>query len=469
MVLKELKTVEVLEVNFISPISNYKFDLNDNKYYLVFINTSTNGVIVTKIDLLDINNISESVRAYAIQKCVARTSPKEEKLWYSIRLFQHNIKTNKLSLLFVSELDLNSLPMNAIQEMVLFTPSKVLEEPRTVLYKDETSFLSEEFYSYESYVSKNKCLLFVNRKPNSKLKNVTQLLIKYNNTDELYVYDRYHHNVIREQKGNDLSLYCSNNTYADYIKFVKKYNVDTNRYLQKKPDTFKSMFMRKINPNFRPKMGDPLKNNIVNAATDGRVTVFRTNKNSILSIRNTVLRLDQLTNNPSLLINGFMMRLSPIDYPRFTMPYSGYLTDLKVKMDDGHYYVSMQFKSNYFIPPDVHERELISVVYGHRANMAWAYKELMNVQPETPLLFYIILIGNTDSNSIALIHDKLRNLKQNQKFQPMWFEKDEELGVFNCCLGKIVFLINRPMVFADDMSKDVETYVKYNDVIGSIL
>ncbi|ARF11425.1 hypothetical protein Klosneuvirus_1_282 [Klosneuvirus KNV1] len=469
MVLKELKTVEVLEINYISPISNYKFDLKENKYYLVFINTTSQGVIITKLNLLDINNISESVRAYAIQQGVARTTPTEEKVWYSIRLFQHHIKTNKIVLLFANELELDQLPLNAIQEMHLFTPSAVVGQLRSIIYIDETSFLAEEFYNYESYVPKNKCLLFVNRKSKSNMKNNNQLLIKYNNSDEVYVYDRYHHNVIKEQKGNDIQVYCNSNTFNDYVKFIKKYNIDVNKYLNKKPDTFKSMLLRKINPEYRMKMGDPMQNNIINAPTDGRISTFKTNRKSIITIRKNTIRLDQLTQNPSEVINGFYSRLTSGDYPRIAMPYQGYLTDIQARMDNGHYYVSMQFKSNYFVPPSVDERELISVVYGHRAQMAWAYAELMNVQPETPLLFYIILIGNTDSNSIALIHDKLRGLKLNTKIQPIWFDKDDELAVFNCCLGKLVFLVNRPMAFPEDMSKDVETYVKYNDVVGALL
>jgi len=327
MVLKELKTVEVLEINYISPISNYKFDLKDNKYYLVFVNTSSNGVIITKLDLLDINNISDSVRAYAIQQGVARTTPVNEKLWYSIRLFQHHIKTNKIVLLFANELDLDQLPFNAIQEMPLFTPSTVVGQLRSVIYVDETSFLAEEFYNYESYVPKNKCLLFVNRKTQSKMKNNNQLLIKYNNSDEVYVYDRYHHNIIKEQKGDDIQLYCSNNTFNDYVKFIKKYSIDVNKYLDKKPDTFKSMLMRKINPQYRIKMGDPLRNNIINAPTDGRITTFKTHRKSIINIRNKSFRLDQLTQNPSEVINGFYSRLTPGDYPRIAMPYQGYLTD----------------------------------------------------------------------------------------------------------------------------------------------
>jgi len=161
MVLKELKTVEVLEINYVSPISNYKFDLKENKYYLVFINTSSGGIIITKIDLLDINNISESIRAFAVQQCVARTSSIDERLWYSIRLFQHHKQTNKIVLLFANELDMNSLTLSAVQEMHLFTPSAVTEQLRSTVYKDETSFLAEEFYNYESYVSKNKCLLLL--------------------------------------------------------------------------------------------------------------------------------------------------------------------------------------------------------------------------------------------------------------------------------------------------------------------
>jgi hypothetical protein len=452
-----IKAHEILVINYLTPISNYKFDNIKNNYYLVGITSIfEEGIIITKIKLNDIDNISDSIRAYHIDKGIAIQNP-----LISLKLFQHDKNSNIISLLFTLDLNISGLKCNSIQSISLYAPTKVLNELRSADYKNEASFLQEQFYNYETIDKDNRCLIFLNRVKKSKCEVMDQFLIKYKMSKDVYFYDRYSKNIIKEQEMFKINNFCQNNTFNDYMKYIKQYSIDLNRYIPTKNTSFKSLFMRKINKSFRPFKNDPLKNNQVLSPSDGRVSVFKINE-LMHKIKNFSLEVTGLNEGC-----GFVNRLSYDDYQRVNLPYSGYLRQIAIYDK----YLLLKFESNYFIPPGVHEREYISVVYGSNIQMSRIYPDLVDVQKNTKLIFYVIVIGD----SIGLLNDKLISLKETvqagmiNKIKSIWFDQGEELCVFNCCLGHIIFMTNRPMQFSSDINhSSIETYVRLNDVVGSL-
>jgi len=220
--------------------------------------------------------------------------------------------------------------------------------------------------------------------------------------------------------------------------------------------------MRKINNKFRSTENNTLKNNEILAPCDGRFSVFKLKE---LMKQVKTVNISELGLHDG---SGFLSRLTYSDYQRVHMPYAGYLREIALYDK----YVLMKFESNYFVPPTVHEREYISVVYGNNINSSREYPELVDIQPNTKLIFYVVIVGD----SIVMLNTKLIKVKKViqpgvvNKIKSIWFDQGEELSVFNCCLGSVIFITNRPMQFSSDINYNyIETYIKLNDVIGNLL
>jgi len=495
---KNIKTVigtnaETIEINYISPMSNYIFDNKLKRYYLVFINTSLNNdVAISKIELLNIENITESIRSYHVGKGIKLLSGLQYP-FYSLRLFEHNINTNKINLIFTGNANINEIEFNNIKIIELFMPTKIIGNYQSTIYKNETSFLEEQFHNYESLDNKNKCMLFMTKLKKSDKELIKPYVFRFDliNESEPYIYHRYQNNIIKEQQLVSIDNFCKSNTFEDYIKFIKTYNIDVNRYLKKDKDTFKSMFMRKINlTTYRPLIYNVYLNNNICSPVDGRMKGFDINSATKFKFNNELYHYKDLVTKPYELLNGsgFMNRIIPSDYQRIHMPYPANLKEISIyNAKDKQYYISLRFESDYFIPPNVHEREYISVVYGHNTRMSRGYPELVEKQPKTNLIFYLIMFGNSSNESIAFTNNKLIDIKKimnvnsTHKIKETWFEQGEEVGVFNCCFGNTVFLINRPIDFASDIKfyskleanqslhKSIESYIKVRDIVGLIL
>jgi len=483
--------IEVIEINYISPMSDYVFDNKLKKYYIVIINSSkSNTVIINKLELSNIENVSDSVRSYFIGKGIQLLS-KNQYPFYSLKLFEQELKTNKIKLLFTGSLNLNDFEYNGIKTLVMYSPSKVIGDERSTIYKDETSFLEEQFYNFESHEEKNKCILFMTRIRKSDKELIKPYIFKFDLTNDKYIYDRYNANIIKEQPPINFDNFCKTNTFDDYIKFVKLYNIDTNRYSNKPKDSFKSMLMRKINLNkFRPLNFEPYMNNMLCSPVDGRVQGFTINGATKFKFNDQLFHYKDLVTKPYELLNGggFINRMAPSDYQRVHMPYAGYLKEISIhNHENKQYYISLRFESDYFVPPSVHEREYISVIYGNNIQMSRGFPELVEVQPETKLVFHVLMFGNSSSDSVAFTNTKLVDMKKSVnlntslRIKPIWFEQAEEIGTFNCCNGNTVVLVNRPIDFTSDIKfyskmekndslyRPIETYVRLKDVVGLIL
>jgi len=455
---------EFIEINYISPISKHKFNKN-NKYYLVFINLSmVHTIIIRKIKIKNLDNINEHIRSFYIGKTIEINN---QNLNFTIMLFEHN--SNMISLFFIGKINTNTLELNNIHILNLQVPTDVIGNLRQVKYNQETDFLQEIFFNFETYKSNEKCTLFISKVEKSNKNIIYPYIFKFNITTEKYIYNRYYDNIIKEHEHIKLNKICLNNSINDYIKLVKLYGIDINKYLKCNEKTFKSMFMRKINPTYRKLVFHPYMNDIISCPNDGRLVGFDIKKSLKFNFSNDVsIELNKLVNKPYELINknGFISRLIPSDYQIIHLPYSGYLTNIYSENNKLKFIV-MRFENEYFIPNDVHEREYISVVYGHPIYESKFYPELLEVQPKTKLIYYLILIGNSSNDSIKIINNKLID------YDTIWLEKGEEIAKFNCCYGTTIFMTNRKIKFSFDIDQyskiNLESYIKACDVIGKLI
>lgn len=442
-------------INYISPITNFTFDTKINSYYLVFVNSSlNNNLMIHKMELPNINNISEGLRAYHIGKGINTNKRSPE---YSVRLFEHNKESNELKLLLGKEIDLNNIEYGNKQAIVMFQPLTI----KYGQYKSDISFIDEQFMNYQDITQKNKCLLFVTK--HKKITNLAKsLTLKFDSSTDPFIYNRYTNNIMKEHMHYDISDLCKTNSKSDYVTFIKNYQIDTNKYYEK-DDVFKSMYMRKINLQFRKLHYDPYRNNIIVSPNDGRIKGFDINNDTNLKINNTMVKVFNFIDNDPEFLNGsgFISRGTHVDYQRFHLPYGGFLkgfSQLSSKI------LVLRFESKYFMPPDVHEREYISVIYGHNTNMSRVYPELVDKQPKIKLVFYVIVMADV----IVLTNGKFK--------KDEWFNQGEELGVFNCCVGNVLTLFNRHIDFASDidyysskLDKPIESYIRLNDIVGMIM
>lgn len=453
--------MDIININYISPIGNYKFDNKLNNYYLVHVGIDK----IHKILLPNLDNINQQCRAFAIDRAIKITNhyayPTQ-----SFLIFEHNIKENIIKLLFVAKFDPVKYDYFGIIELTLRQPSKVLGDYRMSNYVSDKSFIYEQFFNYESFEPQveNKCILFMSKLHKTQKKITEPTIIKLDSSDRL-IFNRYHNALIKEILPSPIPLndLCLSNTQDDYIKLVGHYNIDVNRYNKTNLSTFKELFLRPINPTFRPLVSQYYFNNLINAPADGRVKAF--------DVKDSPYPLNEIIQVPFALNegSGMMTRLTPGDYQRVSMPYPGYLTEVLVLPA----YTALKFESTYFMPPSVEEREYISVLYGHRVSMSREFPELVDVQPRIKLIFYVILFGkNVVLTNVKLI-DTQKVCKTKIPYEKVWFEKGEEIGGFNCCHGNVMFITNRPIDFTNDIrywsSENMECYIRNKDIFGLLL
>lgn len=464
--------MDIININYISPMSTYKFDTINNKYYLVHMGLHS----IHKIDLpSNINNINQQIRAFSINKAIKT----ENHLAYptqDLMVFEHNINKNIIKLLFVAKLDLVKYDYGNLIEITMKQPSKVFGNFRSSSYSNDYDFMNEQFFNYESFEPEdNKCILFlikVHDMKNSNKNIVEKLNITLQTSDKL-LFNRYHNTIIKEQPVLQIDTLCKSNRPEDYLILMKHYNIDVNRYTKTNLFTFRELFLRQINLKFRPLVSQYYFNNLINAPADGRVKAFNINSEFRLKIMNCDYSLSDIIGVSFTLNNGsgMMTRLTPGDYQRASMPYPGYLTEISIASN----YTSLKFESTYFMPPSVKEREYISVLYGHNVSMSRDFPELVEVQPRIKLIFYVILFGK----DVILTNKKLleisrRNIRIGIPYETILLEKGEEIGGFNCCQGHVLFITNRPIDFTNDiryytMNKNIECYIKNKDIFGLLL
>jgi hypothetical protein len=496
--------MDIVEFNYISPTSTYDFNNKINNYYLVHVSSHNRiNAIIHKILLPDLKNIDNVSRAFAINKAVT-TANNFEYPTQSLSLFERNVSTNRLTLLFSEKINLMDMDFRELQTITLKQPSKVAKKYRSIKYTDDSSFLAEQFFNYESSETKTeKCIIFLTkfkqlRKSITLVNPYIYSLNKEHNKSSKAIYNRYHSNIIKEMPVVAISGLCSSNRMSDYLKMIQIYNIDVNRYVaNRNAKTFRSLVLRKMNNNFRPLKINPYINNLVSCPADGRVSAFHINSNLKFKLGNVPYSLDAIIRKPYKLNegSGFIVRMTPADYQRVSMPYSGYLTEASIFHSlNTPYYICLKFESTYFMPTDVHEREYISVLYGNNIQMSRAHPDLVEKQPKIKLIFYVIMIGNSSTDSVVFMNRKLLQMKNNIELnstikinKKLWLEQGEEVAGFNCTTSSnVLFISNRLMDFTSDikyyskledtqdsqdiqLEKKVESYIKTNDIVGILL
>jgi hypothetical protein len=463
-----------LNVKFISPDSVHKF-IPNNQYYLIFTGYHENNIIINKIQLKNINNITDTIITYIVNKHI--TLPKINSL-YSIKLFSYN--KQELELLFTTKIDLNN---NIPEAIIMYKPTLVNGKNRHTVYVDETSFFDEVFYNYETHNVNEKCVLFMSQdsdvisdnkhilidinKLNYTLIDINKLnytLIDINKLNYTFVYDKYNQSMIKETMPNNFNSmkytlfdklmlhnnyfsnnFCSNSITNDYKSYIDYYQIDTNIF---NPD-------KTINLKYRPIFQTNYMNNIMIAPMDGRY------------YKTVISKFKELFNLPiynDYGINQIVCRNSPQDHGSIFIPYPGYLKEINTI---NNMYV-LKFVNDYYIPPNTNERAYMSVLNGNHiySELGGAIAigglgvgvgagsrgcpETLNVQPDYKLIYYLIIPTN-----VKLLTSELK-----------WYDIGIKLGYFECDKGFIGISSNRLLNFEQNINVDIK--LKARDILAYI-
>jgi len=505
-----------LELKYISPVSNYNFN-NENLHILVIVGTASNNKIkIYKVTIDDLDNINNTIRGYPIRKALLQMPFKFHSSLVA-QLFCYNEKTKKIILLFSGLIHLDKFEAGNINYIEMNkTP------PLELSYNKDEDFINEKFLKLEDRNTQDKAFLYLSVMPTTELPVMSPTIISYDdieNKNEIWVYSRYSNSVFKEFIPNGFSNTFKENTpkqtrltlHTDY--FVKNFIfnndnydgfTDMNKFYQKdnrfdikmyNTNNTKIVLSRRMKSGLRPLRYEPYINNIITSPVDSRIKGFDINPTLKLVSGKKIYDVKNLVSKPFQYDggSGFISRVTPRDYARVHMPYSGYLKEVGIfgGKDGEPYIVSLRFESSYFIPADVHERDLAAVIFGnfihHGAGVGAGsryWPELRLTQPDTYLIFNVIIIGQPFRDAFIFTNNKLKDMKKkvgnnkNIKSKPYWYEQGEELGKLTYGFSDVVYICNRPIQFASDvkyysgMSSDeslygkIDTYVKTKDIVG---
>ena len=445
--------MEYININYVSP--NIKNGFN-NKYIMVIMRTLklSNKVILYKIELNNINNITNEIRGFILNKKIKIDDNEYDN--FIINIYEHKLVNNIIYLVFTKNLTKKELLDNKpIKLEALIKPNRRVE------YKDDISFIDERFFRNEVDRNSNDFfILFVNREQTTQL--IEPITININNTN-IYVFDRYSNMIFKEPV-----LDMIKDKYNDKNKIRDKHNEYIVNYMivNRNIKTFLNEYQPEMcfittNQNIIPtcKINDTMyrpiyleinRNNTIVSPVDSRVDIY-TKKNNKM----------------------FICRMTPRDFQKIYNPYRGYLDNIEKKDT----YCILKFKSSYYIPPDVMERDYLSVILGNFTYSGSGvgagnryYPEVLDKQPNTNLEYKIIISGQNIKNSYKLTNIKLKYFSEKNE---NWFEQGEELGEFSNLGGTVIVIFNRNIDFADDIkfnSKNkLDVFIKCRDLIGYIL
>lgn len=503
-----------LECNFISPVSNHPFDKN-KAYTLAYYNTGMdNSVLLNLMPIKNIDNVTQGVRSYGVGQSIKLFSSRLP--YVTIKLFEfHN---GKLYLLFSGRVDVNEMEMGTKKAVTLRSPTKVLNNDRQILYTNEKSFLSEPFFNFDTYDNKGKCVVFLFKTGETDKPVIVPHRYRVDLGQDVYVFDRYSQNAIREILPIYLSpimmfqlspanrftyhmnaftfRYCKKGNMDNYLQYVREYQIDQHKFTEVDTNTsLRKLITCPVNPNYRPLRYDPYINTMLISPMDGRVRGFHTKKDINFTVFNTTFDLGSWLSKPYEIVqgSGFIGRVNPNDYRRVHIPYAGFVEEVGIyagsAKDKLPYVISIKITSDYFVPPSVKEREYASLILGDYLLSSRFYPELLDVQPDIRLVYNIVIVSLSFDDAFEFTNNKFQKIKQTVGFNraarvtPFWIEQGEELGAFTCAGGYVVCLTNRKIDFASDikyysrlgdkqsqkLARTVDTYVMSRDIIGILL
>lgn len=409
--------VGYIQLNYLSPISNYIFD-NTNQYVLVFYTNKNEQIIINKILIEDINNISDIIRAFNINKTIKSIGK-----IHIVKLFCHN--NNKIFLLFTGKL-IKKNNFGKLSILILNKPINCNNELLHTNYINDISYLENVFFNLEKYDNNQICVIFYTQTLLQLNKPIKPVII---NANIKFTYNRYDKIFTIDTKSSQ-NKYCGEKRILRY---------------------------------------DPYNNNALITPIDGKLRAFHINKSTVFNINNLQLYIHNIIDNFHDINggSGYVIKIDKNDYKYIHTPYNGYLIDLI----DANNMIIFKFKSNYFIPDHIKERDYLSVVNGNFTYGGVGVgagsrmcPQLIKPQPKIELIVYLILF-----QSVKFTNKKIISKIKTNNLSNLWFGQGEELGYCINDTNYISILVNRPIEFASDISIEnnkASTFIKAMDIIG---
>lgn len=423
---------DCLNILYISPISSIAFN---KKYYLVISNLKNNKINLHVIQLPPIDNVTEDTIGYKINKVVSGFQDP----YIHIKLFEYN--NNTITLLLSHTLDFSSIEYNNKSSIILHEPST---KPY-ITYKSSTSFLSEQFYNYETYNPSNKCILFFSKQQSTSHIPIVPFVIPIGND---CIYDQYSHMYVSEQPNKQ--IFIDKNKY-DFI-----------------PNNFNAA---RIITSYRPIKKNHYSNNILLAPVDGRYINcdqinYQPSSIQISNGQNHNVK-DLIGENINI---SFAVKASvnKYDYQSVCMPYHGYVLNIRRLPK----YISIKIHNPYFVSLHMKERDYLSVVFGNAFNTSRLFPELMEPQKSSVkgYTYYLVLF----CDKFVYLDNRFVN------DEPFWVDTGAHIGYFdsnNMCDiamlssqdGELVSPLVQNMSIIGSLVFGHKTYIKQNDMVGLLL
>lgn len=435
----------VLEIIQISPHTKYEFK-NNGDYKLVFIQPSqTIGKTnIYVIPLEKIGNISDQVRGYTIDKKISL----DESAKLTIMLVKSI--NNKITLLYHTVIDFMN-DNNKSPVLLEKPPPTIKNQLRTLTYEGLITYLSEPFHRWEKPIkNRSNVLLFLQLK--SLTNNESNIISpEVVNINDYYIpiFDRDVGFIMNEWVPHNYRL--TSGTHVDkHYYHIKK--------ISNKCDKSNNILIYQLDPinvPYRQHESDEYVNNLLTAPIDGRTRGFEITMNTLFNIYDNNYKLRNLINEnltkKFIGGSGIITRMTPYDSQFISVPFGGNLIQtIRTKYSSAYI-----FRNDYFIPSNVGERDIASIIYGNffytgagvgAGNRA--YPELLRPQPNVGLTFAVIVFGNPTMTHSAL--DGSRNASRNQK-HAKWISPNEILGNYSCNDGTVIILCDRHITFYADI------------------
>lgn len=475
-----------LELRYISPMSGYKFN-KDTTYVLVITDTASNNrVYIYKVAFDGLENINGAIKGYPIGKAILPPPSKFSAL-VNVKLYEHNNISHGIILLFSGTLDLDSLETGGVKYIELRRT-----EYKEMRFINDIDYLNEKFNKLEELSGKDAVYIYISRVDKTNLPIINASIIDFDaDPTELWIYDRYINSVFKEFVPFELKHVSKRAKIAEEVDYyIKRFllgNGDMKAvYQPERQIGYLELNSQNVNimNKYRPLRFDPYINSSITAISDGKLKGFDINPTLKIASNEKVYSLSELVNNPSEYDggSGYISRVSPTDFQKVYMPYSGYLKNVsygntgKHGNDGGQHVVNFRFESAFFIPAGVHERDLLSVTNGNwtyggvgvgAGNRNWPV--LLEKNPNTYLVFNVIIIVPSYKDAFIFT---------NRKKITDWFDQGEELGKLTFGFSNVVYICNRPIDFASDikyyskmtddssLKNKLDTFIKARDVVG---
>lgn len=223
--------------------------------------------------------------------------------------------------------------------------------------------------------------------------------------------------------------------------FIKKYNINYNKYYEIDYNSFNDFFTRRLL--ILPDVIDST-NDIRSSATCRIIVYSSINQDNFTSwIKGSEFTISSLINTNTIINSMMINRLAIQDYHHFHMPYTGILQNITILGNDYH-----------SVSPSI----INTPINVFTEN----YRQIYEFKDKDNKLFYIVAIGAFIIGSI-----------ENNLIIGNTYKSGDRIGNFSVGGSTIVVLFEKQIYFDPDISyysgMNIESYVKVGDTIGSII